>query len=58
MMMNNVAGGEAGSVAAVVVVEDLLNLNRQGEGEGQVGILATTVHTRYPTRSTTQRRVV
>ncbi|KAF8947920.1 hypothetical protein BGZ47_007316 [Haplosporangium gracile] len=54
--MNGVAGG-AGSVA-VVVVEDLLNLNRQGEGEGQVGILATSVHTRYPTRSTTQRRVI
>ncbi|KAF9149564.1 hypothetical protein BG015_008649 [Linnemannia schmuckeri] len=54
--MNDVAGG-TGSVA-VVVVEDLLNLNRQGEGEGQVGILATTVHTRYPTRSTTQRRVI
>ncbi|KAF9132882.1 hypothetical protein BGX30_012504 [Mortierella sp. GBA39] len=54
--MTSVAGG-AGSVA-VVVVEDLLNLNRQEEGEGQVGILATTVHTRYPTRSTTQRRVV
>ncbi|KAF9097189.1 hypothetical protein BGX29_008187 [Mortierella sp. GBA35] len=54
-MVDGVAGA-AGSVA-VVVVEDLLNLNRQGEGEGQVGILATTVHTRYPTRSTTQRRV-
>ncbi|KAK3830625.1 MAG: hypothetical protein J3R72DRAFT_253028 [Linnemannia gamsii] len=57
MTMDNVAAGRVGSVA-VVVVEDLLNLNRQGEGEGQVGILATTVHTRYPTRSTTQRRVV
>lgn len=56
LTMAGVAGG-AGSVS-VVVVEDLLNLNRQGEGEGQVGILATTVHTRYPTRSTTQRRVV
>ncbi|KAH7056160.1 hypothetical protein BKA57DRAFT_433686 [Linnemannia elongata] len=55
-IMAGVAGG-AGSVA-VVVVEDLLNLNRQEEGEGQVGILATTVHTRYPTRSTTQRRVI
>ncbi|KAF9901576.1 hypothetical protein EC991_005998 [Linnemannia zychae] len=57
MTMDNVAAGGAGSVA-VVVVEDLLNLNHQGEGEGQVGILATTVHTRYPTRSTTQRRMV
>ncbi|KAG0374704.1 hypothetical protein BGX24_010074 [Mortierella sp. AD032] len=57
MTTDNVAAGGVGSVA-VVVVEDLLNLNRQGEGEGQVGILATTVHTRYPTRSTTQRRVV
>ncbi|KAG0260353.1 hypothetical protein BGZ95_004478 [Linnemannia exigua] len=57
MTMGDVASGGVGSVA-VVVVEDLLNLNRQGEGEGQAGILATTVHTRYPTRSTTQRRVV
>ncbi|KAF9925334.1 hypothetical protein FBU30_004924 [Linnemannia zychae] len=56
MLMDGVSGG-TGS-AAVVVVEDLLNLNRQGEGEGQVGILATSVHTRYPTRSSTQRRII